>query len=242
MQTDENVQDQTQTDGAQTEASTEQAVEAKAENTELGLGGAEPEGETDAEIVDAEAGAETSGEEGEAEPEDGESDEAPAAPDSPDGYELKVPEDLEWPGGMKIEIDMESDEAKELRQIAFDQGMTQEGMDRLLEAHMKSMATGYEEISKLLTTNREAEIAKIGSEKIAQVDNQLRAVLGKEAASKLFPVLSTAASYEAISDLLDKVNSGESSRRKPGGAKEDVSESLVGRALLDHTFSEGSST
>lgn len=234
-----------QNDGPATETASEQDVQASAEELVGGLGGAEAEveGEPENQELDAEAeaAADASGEDGEAEPGEGESDEALAAPDSPDGYELNVPEDLEWPGGMEITIDMESEEAAQLRQIAFDEGLTQDGMNRLVDAHMRSMAQGYKAIASLLKTNTEAEIAKIGADKIAQIDNQLRAAIGEEAANKLFPVLSTAASYEAVSVLMDKLNESDSPRRIGGGAEPDVSEQLQGRDLLESAFNEGSS-
>lgn len=242
---------QKQADGSEVTADADTATDI--ENAGGGLGGQDTEVEAGAEAdandtADTDTGAtgplEASGEDGEPEPGEGESDEEAAEaskPDSPDGFEINVAEDIEWPGGMQVEIDLDNDTTKAMREIAFEEGLSQKALDRLVDLHMREMASNLGQIGELLNTNQQAEIEKIGSERIATVDAALRSHLGKETADKLFPVLSTAASYEAMEKIVDRLNSAPGGNRKSNGGEQPAGERLKGTELLEHAFSKGSS-
>lgn len=241
--------DETQTkpnDGGDTTPAESTSVE-ELETLGGGLGGDEPEGDGDAEqdngAVDP---VEASGEDGEPEPGEGDSVDDEESPEpsieSPDDYKFELADDIEWPSGMEVKIDENSDTAKNLRDLAFEEGLSQKAVNRVLDLHMREVASNLGQINKLLRTNAQAEIAKIGSERIAQVDAALRSHLGKEQAAKLFPVLSTAASYEAMEAIVNRLNEAPGGNRASNSEAPSASEKLKGRDLLEHVFtSKGNS-
>jgi hypothetical protein len=160
---------------------------------------------------------EKNGESGEA----GQVGEGAAPPESPDGYELKVPEGVELPDGVTFQFDENDPAAKIGRDVAHRMGLDQKGFEEQLlkpfvEARMQEHSQEVE--------RQAAELEKLGEnvgERIDSVANWLDQNLNEDQAQALRGAANTAAGVQALETLIRKAN-GQTSRVSTQGLAEGI--------------------
>jgi hypothetical protein len=154
-------------------------------------------------------------------------------PENASGYTLTVPDDMDF-GGMKVALNPEAEQFAALRDFAHAKNLTQRDVDGLVRLYLQDTASSMENLKANAAAQRDAEIAKIGKERIVSAEKWLSGAIGKEA-NKLFPLLKTAAGYEAIEALERAMNKGTAARPAPASTP-DPTKGLRGEQLLDHQF------
>lgn len=145
-------------------------------------------------------------------------------PESPDKYELKIPETLELPEGMSFEFDPESDLAKMGRDLAYAKGLSQEEfLEQVVAPYVKHET---ERAAQDLTNSEEfykTELSKLGENGQARID-AIGAYLAKnftpEQAKAFEAATVTAPGVEALEKLINAAN-GQPVRTEGNGAAPD---------------------
>lgn len=127
-------------------------------------------------------------------------------PESPEKYEIALPEDFEMPEGFGFEFQPDSDLAKLGRDLAFAKGLDQEGFVKEILtpyvqheiAKAQKEATDAEEFYK----TQKAELGEKADERLAAVDSFLKAKLTEDEYKAFDQVATTKAGVEAIEKLI----------------------------------------
>jgi hypothetical protein len=127
---------------------------------------------------------------------------AQALPQSPDAYQVALPEGFKPPEGMQFEFRNDDPAMIEARKAAHELGLDQNGFSRLLGIYAAN------KLGELQSTNsaREAEMTKLGSaapQRIEAVETWLKAKVGDKAnvmieTLKQFPVAANVEAFEGI--------------------------------------------
>lgn len=125
-----------------------------------------------------------------------------AVPQSPDAYQVALPEGFKPPEGMQFEFRNDDPAMIEARKAAHELGLDQNGFSRLLGIYAAN------KLGELQATNagREAEMNKLGSaapQRIEAVETWLKAKVGDKAnvmiaTLKQFPVAANVEAFEGI--------------------------------------------
>lgn len=157
-----------------------------------------------------------------------EADAAPeGVPASPGEYDLALPEDLEMPEGFDLKIDPENEHLKAALATFHEAGVSQEVVSKILPAYVQALAGDMQAANMAQEEAVQAEIQKLGDNPAARVEglkSSLTQTLGAEdSAIALLDNISSVAAFEAVENLISKINGGdESVRVAKGGAKEDT--------------------
>jgi hypothetical protein len=116
---------------------------------------------------------------------------------TPESYEIKLPDDLEVPEGVDITLDPEDAIATWFMGFAKENGLSQEQFDAAVAGYIK------EEIAKL--PDMTAEIGKLGDygkDRVVRVNTWLEKSLEGDQLEAMKPLLTSAASVEALESLM----------------------------------------
>jgi len=150
-------------------------------------------------------------------------------PEKPDGYELKLSDDVKVPDGFKVDIDPKdpffADVTKELHAL----GVGKAGVQKLVDAYARAQIAEQTQATEVYS----AEKAKLGENaeaRLKAVDEWLTANLPKEQAAALIAAKVSAAhvlAFEKIIKLRSDPNPGQG-----GGSNTSALEGLRGGDLL----------
>jgi hypothetical protein len=123
-------------------------------------------------------------------------------PQSPDKYEIKLPEGFKAPEGMQFEFKTDDPVLAQFREIAHKRGLDQETFSEALGAFAANKLAEHQAI----TTGRQAEMEKLGAtgpQRLEAVETWLKAKAGDKAATlistlKQFPVAANVETFEAL--------------------------------------------
>lgn len=119
-------------------------------------------------------------------------------PESPDKYELKVPEGL-LPAGVDWEFNDKDPLVAFARNLAHESGMGQDGFEKLVGAYIES------EIAKLPDVEGETKrLGEKGKERIERVDQWLQANVSKGAYAALHKFMTKAEGIIAMEEMMQK--------------------------------------
>lgn len=123
---------------------------------------------------------------------------------APESYEIVVAEDLEMPEGIEMNLTAEDPMVEWFFGFAKERGMTQEDVNTAINEYIKIELANMPDI--------EAEIGKLGDhgrDRLLRVHNWMEGKLSEEQFSALNPMLSTAASVEALEALMKSSGPGD---------------------------------
>lgn len=154
-------------------------------------------------------------------------------PDSVEGYDLALAEEVELPGGQKVQIDPENEQTKALLAEFHKAGVPQSVLTSALTTYSKSLAADMGAFVEAQQGAVDAEIAKLGDNADARVTGLvtgLTEILGSEAQAKAVAgEIRSYESFEAFEALVAKQNGAEESSRTPGGVGSGSEKTLAQR-------------
>lgn len=126
-------------------------------------------------------------------------------PESPDKYELKLPETVKLPEGAEFRFEPDSPLMKTARQLAFDSGRGQAGFEEMLGLYAQSLIDMGAEDETFAAEQYQAEMTKLGDkakDRTDAVDSYLKANLSEDEYKALSAVTTTAAAVQAVEKLM----------------------------------------
>ncbi|TXH13838.1 MAG: hypothetical protein E6R03_10565 [Hyphomicrobiaceae bacterium] len=126
-------------------------------------------------------------------------------PESPDKYELRIPEGFELPEGVGFDFDEKSPLVEAARKMAFESGSGQEGFDQLVSTYMKEKLSAFQQEATEIEETYQAELAKLGERSKDRLDaatNFLKSNLSESQYNAIRKVASTADGVTAIEALM----------------------------------------
>ena len=126
-------------------------------------------------------------------------------PESPEKYELRLPEGVELPEGLEFEFQPDSPLAQMARQIAFDSGRGQKGFDELVAAFVQHEISKDAEDKTAIEETYKAEMQKLGErgkERTDAADAFLKANLSEDEYDAINSIATSAIGVQAIEKLM----------------------------------------
>jgi hypothetical protein len=127
-------------------------------------------------------------------------------PQSPDAYEIRLPDQFVPPEGVTFEFNNDDPLLARAREVAHARGIDQEGFSELLGIYAGAQVQDQATVKAA----RDAEVAKLGPAGPARVDavlNWTKGMVGVPAAQALSQMLVTAAHVQAFESLMKKFSS-----------------------------------
>lgn len=153
---------------------------------------------------------------------DAEPKRAEGVPESADGYELALAEEVKLPNGEAVTLDKDNELLQSFLKDAHAAGMPQEAVTRTLTAFAKEVGSMLNGVGQASQEQINAEMAKIDSDP-KQVEarwNALTKQLGEtleiDGASKLLEEISSAESFTALEAIVERLT-GTGGRSTDGG-------------------------
>lgn len=159
-------------------------------------------------------GAEAATQEGE----DGE--EKPAVPETPDAYDIALPEEVKLEGGQAIAFNADDPLLKEFQTMAHEMGMDQEGFTKFLSLGANFLKTNIDAQTTVTRQQVQDELGKLGKDEAAQtarvekLSTALAKVGGEQAAFSIMSDIRSAEAFEAVEKLVERAN-GSGGKRTP---------------------------
>lgn len=136
---------------------------------------------------------------------------AKGVPETVEGYEIKLADDLRLPDGSPIQIDKDNPLLKEFLQDAHSAGKTQEQVSRELSFFAKELSNVIAGQKQATEQQIAAEIAKIDPDaskaerRFEAVRKGLSEAIGDDGASALFEEIRSAGSFAALEQLHERL-------------------------------------
>jgi len=132
-------------------------------------------------------------------------------PESPEKYELRVPEGTDVPKGVNVEFDEKNPMLMWWKDFAFESGLGQEGFDKGIQAWINGEVSGLPDVDAIAS-----QLGERGKERIAAVDTWGSANLSPDAYAAMQDVGDRAGSVVLMEEIMDKLKDG----RHGGGGGE----------------------
>lgn len=150
-------------------------------------------------------------------------------PESPEKYEIRVPESVKLPEGTTFEFDKDSPLMKIARQVAFDSGRGQEGFDEMVSEYINHEITRAAQEETLLQETYQAELAKLGEkgkDRIEAVNSFMKSNLTDKQFEAIKSIATTAEGIRAVETLMSLSKDSTPKRDENGGGEAVTQESL----------------
>jgi hypothetical protein len=180
-----------------------------------------PDTTADAQAAPAEKADEAAGEESQ-----------PNVPESADGYDLALGEEIKGLNGEAISIDAENPLLKEFLADAHQNGRTQEQVTADLTRFAKYQAQMAEGIQADHRANMEAEFAKLGdkaSDRLAGLHGFIKQNFSESKADAVIESIGSAEAFEVVESLIAQVNGSDEAAATPAGSEGKAELSLAQR-------------
>ncbi len=121
----------------------------------------------------------------------------------PEKYDLVIPENLEVPDGVELNLTDEDPLVSSVFAWAKTEGISQEGMNNLIEMYMKSELAGMPDMTKEI-----GKLGDYGQDRLLKVQNWMSDKLDEDQMKELAPMLTSATSIEALEKLMSTSGPG----------------------------------
>lgn len=151
---------------------------------------------------------------------EGEAEEAPAVPETPDAYDIALPEEIKLAGGEAIKFDEKDPMLNEFKAKAHDLGLTQEQFTDFLSFGANFLKANLDGISTVTQEQVQEQIAKLGKtpeQQEQRVQNLFSALTKRgdeQGATALMNEVRTVESFTFLEKLLEGAN-GMGGKRTP---------------------------
>ena len=120
-------------------------------------------------------------------------------PAKADDYKLELPKDFKLPEGTKLEFRQDSPLTKFWRDFAYENGLNQEQFSTGLAAYMAEIESSLPD-----PKTEKAKLGDSADQRIADVQNWIKATVGDKHVQALGPFVTSAAAVEALEALMTK--------------------------------------
>jgi len=156
----------------------------------------------------------------EAEASEGEAEEAPSVPETPDAYDIALPEEIKLAGGEAVTFDEKDPMLAEFKAKAHELGLSQEQFTDFLSFGANFLKANLDGISTVTQEAVQEQIAKLGKtpeQQEQRVQNLFSALTkrgNEQGATALMNEVRTVESFEFLEKLLEGAN-GMGGKRTP---------------------------